>query len=491
MTILSFAAFRKKTVPEVPKDWSQQDMSDFYRAHRLLNDQGIQIGLDHGVTDEDDPWTVFYDSNNQDVFMHIARLDGMCVLLCEHLDLELKARTIPSLIGMLEDAVKDLIEVRAKDSKIIRHPATRIISAISVIFILFKIDNGVANAKSLNEQDNNNTEHLNYRTSETATARSTILSRLFEIIDTPLYAAVIASSLIVSILKWDVLGASTDHDIESDPLDKSPLIKKTAHEMISAKGDVEPAHIEDIMVADDVMVEEISTSPMEHEDKQTISIKIGVSDFEVSQIIANETNEIETATQNEGSLSDIELSSLVVDVDKIDISEDQDGVKQSAVEFLEKLISSNDFLDIFILKSIFLEIQKDQNLFENDRSYKVASNIDKDVYQENSNLDISPGIEVNISSIDIENIDYYQTIVDDFYETKLHKTDFNEAIRIFLTAIDMYTLHFHDGNILFMQDGEDQNIDEIGIWTNVMDDGSEISFVGTLSVMDELSVYLG
>ena len=58
------------------RDWTQGEMADFYRAQRLLSQQGIGIGLDSGLSDAGDPWMVFFDLGTQDVFMHVARIDG-------------------------------------------------------------------------------------------------------------------------------------------------------------------------------------------------------------------------------------------------------------------------------------------------------------------------------------------------------------------------------------------------------------------------------
>ena len=47
-----------------PQDWTNQELSDIYRAVACLGQAGILVNLDRGVTDEGDPWMV------------LCRLDG-------------------------------------------------------------------------------------------------------------------------------------------------------------------------------------------------------------------------------------------------------------------------------------------------------------------------------------------------------------------------------------------------------------------------------
>src|SRR6218665_3348311 len=107
MRVLSFPSFSKTRTPAKGQDWSQHEIADFYRAHRLLVENGAGIGIDRGLTDVEEPWLIFYDLTTQDVFMHVARIDNRCILICETLGIRLKAATIAELIINFEGAVRD------------------------------------------------------------------------------------------------------------------------------------------------------------------------------------------------------------------------------------------------------------------------------------------------------------------------------------------------------------------------------------------------
>ena len=59
--------------------WSNQELAHLYRVKRLLDAAGIACEIDHGSTDEGDPWLVFCDGTGE-VFIHLCRIDG-CYLL--------------------------------------------------------------------------------------------------------------------------------------------------------------------------------------------------------------------------------------------------------------------------------------------------------------------------------------------------------------------------------------------------------------------------
>ncbi len=79
---LASKTVQRSLAMELPQGWSNQDLSDLYRAHRLLALAGIATEIDRGLTDEGDPWFVFMDSRNE-VFVHFSRYDGAYMLSCQ------------------------------------------------------------------------------------------------------------------------------------------------------------------------------------------------------------------------------------------------------------------------------------------------------------------------------------------------------------------------------------------------------------------------
>lgn len=60
-------------------DWTNQELADLYRVEALLSQAGMRLETARGLTDEDDPWFVFC-SQDGDVFVHLARVDGHYLL---------------------------------------------------------------------------------------------------------------------------------------------------------------------------------------------------------------------------------------------------------------------------------------------------------------------------------------------------------------------------------------------------------------------------
>ena len=59
--------------------WSNQELAHLYRVKRLLDAAGMACDIDHGSTDEGDPWFVFCDGAGE-VFIHLCRIDDLYLL---------------------------------------------------------------------------------------------------------------------------------------------------------------------------------------------------------------------------------------------------------------------------------------------------------------------------------------------------------------------------------------------------------------------------
>lgn len=73
--VLSFFQRSPRHAP-APADWSQQELAEFYRVESALIRAGIRVGTDRGLSDEKDPWFVFYRTDDGEVVIHFARIDG-------------------------------------------------------------------------------------------------------------------------------------------------------------------------------------------------------------------------------------------------------------------------------------------------------------------------------------------------------------------------------------------------------------------------------
>lgn len=232
MRILAFPG-RLNTKAKAPvRDWSTQEIADFYRAHRLLADNGAGIGIDRGVSDEGEPWMVFFDTASHDVFLHIARIDDRCHLICEPFGLRLEAADITALIAQFEHAVREQLAIRTERGKnVVIHPAARIIMSISAVFLLFKLENGEAYAKGLGEKAGG-LAATEKSAGPLARAQSAF-QRAFDAADAPVAAAILAGIILAGELALSPLRAGHG-EAEVEKLVAMALVE---HEPVVAKAD--------------------------------------------------------------------------------------------------------------------------------------------------------------------------------------------------------------------------------------------------------------
>ncbi len=56
--------------------WTNEERAQFARIERLLEDAGFAIDVEHGLSDEGEPWCVFCSRATGDVVIHVACIDG-------------------------------------------------------------------------------------------------------------------------------------------------------------------------------------------------------------------------------------------------------------------------------------------------------------------------------------------------------------------------------------------------------------------------------
>ena len=120
-------------------DWAQSELAEIYRVLHLLQNAGVSVGMDRGLTDKNDPWCVFFDPANENVFLHIARYGGDYVLVSEALDIRIKARDFKSATRQFEEAVGVTLKTNQERSrKVIAHPASQLMLSLAAIILLVK-----------------------------------------------------------------------------------------------------------------------------------------------------------------------------------------------------------------------------------------------------------------------------------------------------------------------------------------------------------------
>ena len=123
-----------QTAPERSRDWTQQEIAEFYRVEGALIQAGVPLESDRGVSDEGDPWFIFCRADNGDVFIHFARIDGFYVVDGVAFETPARGRDFGDLVRSLL-AHYPVAAARARNNaNIFVHPAALLIALVGAAF---------------------------------------------------------------------------------------------------------------------------------------------------------------------------------------------------------------------------------------------------------------------------------------------------------------------------------------------------------------------
>lgn len=129
--IISF--FQRASV-SVSRDWSQQEIAEFYRVESALLQAGVQLETDRGLSDEGDPWFIFCRADNGEVFIHFARIDGLYVV--DGAAFEEAARG-PDFSALVRELIARYPLAKAREKaggNVFVHPAALLIALVGAAF---------------------------------------------------------------------------------------------------------------------------------------------------------------------------------------------------------------------------------------------------------------------------------------------------------------------------------------------------------------------
>ncbi len=120
--------------PERSRDWTQQELAEFYRVENALNQSGLHVSSERGLSDEGDPWFVFFRDNDHEPLVHFARIDGFYVIASAAYDGVARGKNFREMILDLLSRHRLNSEVISKKSNILFHPAALLITLVGVAF---------------------------------------------------------------------------------------------------------------------------------------------------------------------------------------------------------------------------------------------------------------------------------------------------------------------------------------------------------------------
>jgi hypothetical protein len=470
MRILPFPIRRTNKAENGAHDWSQDEIADFYRAHRLLVENGAGIGIDRGISDIGDPWMVFFDGASQDVFLHVARIDNRCHLICDSLDLRLSAANINQLISEFENSVRELLSIRAERSKnVVIHPAARIIMSISAIFLLFKLESGEAQAKGLHEKSQGGVEtgsgRLNDKISAAMVRAQTAFGRVFESNDTPGHVALLAGAIIALELSRSNIHSANNKTSEQKE-DIFIEFQKTDTPVLETNTHISKPDNEDIRDKYQNKTNLQSYSVSEYVDMEVVFdqnpriVNIGSLTWKATESLESTESNLEFEQNfipNEGEDNVAQVNQSKTSAAKISDSEPRASVFDDEAQNALK-----EFIAVANGNERIISIEEFNNFIKNNNNIEI--NLDNLQY-----LDQKLGLEIT-------------TTYEDYKMFML--------IQYFANTMEEYDFEYVTGKVLIEEkDVELLSSQEIGIWTNVMSDGSTFSIVGHVGLIDDVSTF--
>ena len=122
--------------PQSDKNWSNQELSEFYRVKDILAKYNISVVIDSGLTDELDPWFV-YCNHHGDVFAHFCKIDRVYYLDSPKLMKPVTATNLRELVNRFSgDQIENNKKLEdLKSNVVILHPAILFTSLILALYV--------------------------------------------------------------------------------------------------------------------------------------------------------------------------------------------------------------------------------------------------------------------------------------------------------------------------------------------------------------------
>ena len=118
------------------REWSNQEIADFYRAMDVLRQAGLDTSTDFGATDEGDPWFVFLKSDSSEVIAHFARIDGQFIAVSALSSEVYRGTGIREIVDKMLERHPLLIPQHRDGGRLLLHPTAALTAFLAAAFIL-------------------------------------------------------------------------------------------------------------------------------------------------------------------------------------------------------------------------------------------------------------------------------------------------------------------------------------------------------------------
>lgn len=117
------------------RDWSQQELAEFYRVESALIRSGLNVETDRGLTDEGEPWFVFCRSSDGEVVVHFAKCDGQYIVAGPAYERVAKGFDFSLLVRDLMSQ-HPLVNTKAREgSNVVLHPTALLVAVVAAALL--------------------------------------------------------------------------------------------------------------------------------------------------------------------------------------------------------------------------------------------------------------------------------------------------------------------------------------------------------------------
>ena len=508
MSVLSFRRNARFVDAQPVGDWQEDELAQIFGAYRMLAQNGVPIGLDRGRTDAGEPWVVFFDLNTQDVFLHVARIGGEYLLACEALGVTLSGARLTGLLQAFEAEMRRYLAVEmSKNDNVITHPAARLMITMTAVFLLSRMDNGdVAFARAQGDDQEEAADRKAAEASIVGRAQK-IVTKLYEAGDTPTMIAAIAGILVSLELFGDKpqYGSADLSDqinawmAQWSERDKTLALEADAH--------ISQDHLAHVVIQSEIEAGTVEAAELAIEAPSSlvmpasVDLSVGLTGKLLVEGTAKQSQDVVVQRDD-----DSEQAPVVLEADKrpAEVAAEEEVLETSPSETVsrttETKVESGPIVVVMreeepetsvaidLVESVLVDLSVSLVFFEA---------IEQD---EPDGALVDAGDSGLVASQEMPTAEYVETAfgIDDLAEITsvagfVHNTSFAralsvEALRYFIDTFDAYEVEVADTVVLIEQRLEpDIDAESIGIWTNRMSDGSEVTVLGQAELVSGIA----
>ena len=122
--------------------WTNAERAHFARIERLLADTGLAVDVEHGQTDEGDPWCVFCARASGDVVIHAACIDGRFMIDSPMLPRPIEGRSFERCAERFFEDCRLPMALSERRNAVMLHPSALLASLFITILLYAEAQSG-------------------------------------------------------------------------------------------------------------------------------------------------------------------------------------------------------------------------------------------------------------------------------------------------------------------------------------------------------------